>query len=144
MQMPPPDAQTPLMGCMTGQPEGSVDLAVVERAGIDLRIIETEDAAEGPFQLIAHHGLLVRGGGAQAVEHNDGVGDGGVGIDVVEPDHDAVVLATCGVAGAGAEDGIDDRAVGVIDDAERVVGWPKALRRQAGRIPHCRPRCWSC
>ena len=111
--------------------EGSVDLAVGECAGIDLGIVETKDATEGPFELIAHHGLLIRGGGAQSVEHNDRVGDGGVGIDVVEPDHDTVVLAACGVAGAGTEDGIDDRAVGVKDDAEGVGG---GRRRDIGRL----------
>ena len=31
-----------------------------------------------------------------------------------------------GSAGAGAEDGVDHRAVGVIDDAQRVVQWPRA------------------
>ena len=142
--MPPPEPQTPLRGCITGQPSGAVGLAVGERAGIHLRIVEAEDAAEGALQLIAHHRQLVRGGGAKAVEQNDGVGDGGVGIDVVEPDHDAVVLAAGGVAGAGAEDGVDDRAVGVEDDAERIGGGRRRDVGGLGDAPHCRPRCWRC
>ena len=54
------------------------------------------------------------------------VGDGGVGVEVVEPDVDAVVLAGVGLAGRGAEDRVDDRAVGVVDDGERDSWWPRA------------------
>ena len=109
-------------GCMTGQPSGAAGLAVGERAGVDLGVVEAEDAAEGALQLEAHHLEQIGVGGAEAVEQDDGVGDGGVGVEVVHPDVDAVVLASVGLAGAGAEDGVDDGAVGVVDDAERIVG----------------------
>ncbi len=54
------------------------------------------------------------------------MGDGGVGIEVVDPDVDAVVLAGVGLAGGGAEDGVDDGAVGIVDDGERDSWWPRA------------------
>ena len=69
---------------------------------------------------------MVGVGGAEAVEQDDAVGDGGVGVEVVHPDVDAVVLAGVGLAGVRAEDGVDDRAVGVVDDAERDSWWPRA------------------
>ena len=116
--------QTPLSGCITGQPCGSAGLAVLERAGIDLRVVEAEHAAEGALQLVAHHLHQVGVGGAEAVEQDHGVGDGRVGVDVVQPDADAVVLATGGLAGAGAEEGVDDRAVGVVDDSPLDIVWP--------------------
>ena len=49
--------------------------------------------------------------------------DGRIGIEVVDPDVDAVVLAGVGLAGGGAEDGVDDGAVGVVDDGERDSWW---------------------
>ncbi len=122
MQSPPLAPQAPLSGCMTGQPCNAAGFAVSGRAGIDLRIIEAENAAEGALQLKAHH-LKHRGvGGAEAVENDDSVSDGGVGVEVVDPDVDGIVLAGVGLAGGGAEDGVDHRAVGVVDDGERVVG----------------------
>jgi len=69
---------------------------VGERAGVDLRIIEAEDAAKGALDLVAHHFDKVGIGGAEAVEQDDGVGDGCVGVEIVHPDEDAVVLATGG------------------------------------------------
>src|SRR5208283_3487429 len=45
-----------------------------------------------------------------------------IGIDVVDPEVDAVVLATGGRACAGAIEGVDDRTVGVEDDGQRIVG----------------------
>ncbi len=122
MQAPPLAPQAPLMGCITGQPERAAGLVVGERAGIDLRVVEAEDAAEGALELEAHHLKEIGVGGAEAVEQDDGVGDGGVRVEVVDPDVDAVVLAGVGLAGGGAEDGVDDGAVGVVDDGERVVG----------------------
>jgi len=102
------------------------DTAVLERTrlewiGIDLRVVEAENAAEGALELKAHGGEQAGVEGAEAVEQDDAVGDGGVGVDVVEPEPDAVVLATCGVACAGAEDGVDHGAVGIVDNADRVV-----------------------
>ena len=125
MQSPPEGPQTPLRGCMTGQP-GAAGLSVLVGRGVDLGVVETEDAAEGALELEAHHGEQIGVGGAEAVEQDDGVGDGGVGIEVVHPDPDAVVLATGGLAGGGAEEGVDDRAVGVVDDGERDRWWRRA------------------
>ena len=68
-----------------GPAEGSVQLVVLLRAGIDLGIIEAEDAAEGALQLKAHHGQQIGVGGAAAIEQNESVGGGSVGVDVVEP-----------------------------------------------------------
>ncbi len=48
--------------------------------------------------------------------------DGCIGIEIVHPDKDAVVLATGGLAGGGAEDGVDDGAVGVVEDGEGIAG----------------------
>ena len=48
--------------------------------------------------------------------------DGRIGEDVIDPHPDTVVLATGGVAGAGAEEGVDDRAVGVVDDSQWIGG----------------------
>ena len=130
--MPPLDAANAAQGLHHRPAQHAVDLAVVQRAGIHLGIVQTENAAEGPLQFVAHHRQLVGSGGAQPVEQNDGVGDGRIGLNVVQPHHDAVVLAACGVGSAGAEDGVDHRAVGVIDHAERVAQWPRALHRRAG------------
>ena len=95
MQAPPLAPQTPLNGCMTGQP--SVPPARRRSsAGVHLRVVEAENAAEGALQLVAHHLQQVGVGGAEAVEQDDAVGDGGVGVDVVQPDKDAVVLAAVG------------------------------------------------
>ena len=85
----------------------AVGFAVGERAGVDLRIVKAEDAAEGALQLEAHHFEQIGVGGAEAVEHDDAVGDGRVGVEVVHPDVDAVVLAGVGLAGGGAEDRVD-------------------------------------
>ena len=107
---------------MTGQPCSAAGVAALEGAGVDLGVVEAEDAAEGALEFVAHHLDEVGVGGAEAVEQDDGVGDGGVGIEVVDPDEDAVVLATGGLAGGGAEEGVDDGAVGVVDDGEGIVG----------------------
>ena len=96
--------------------------AVGERAGIDLGIVEAEDAAEGALDLVAHHLDEIAGRGAAAVEEDDGVGDGGVGFQVVHPHVDSIVLAGVRLARAGAVDGIDDRAVIVVEDGQRIVG----------------------
>ena len=49
------------------------------------------------------------------------VGEGGIGVDVVDPDVDAVVLATVLLGDARAEEGVDDRSVGVKDDAHWIA-----------------------
>ena len=104
-------------------PSGSAAGELIGKGGgVDLGVVEAEDAAEGALQLVAHHLEQIGGGGAEAVEKDDAVGDGGVGVEVVEPEADAVVLAAGGLAGAGAEEGVDDRAVGVVDDAEGIGG----------------------
>ena len=51
MQSPPAAPQTPLSGCMTGQPCVPPGSPFGERAGIDLGVVEAEDAAEGALQL---------------------------------------------------------------------------------------------
>jgi hypothetical protein len=79
-----------------------------------------ETVAESALYFETHHREQVGVCGAKAVQQNDGVGDGGVGIDVVHPHKDAVVLAVHGLARVGSEDGVDDRAVGVVDDTHGV------------------------
>ena len=98
-----------------------VGLAALD-AGVHLRVVEAENPPEGSLQLKAHHLQLRGGGGAEAVEQNNAVGDGGGGVDAVQPEIDAVVLAACGQAGAWAEEGFDPLAVGVKDDAQRIAG----------------------
>ena len=95
--------------------------AIVQGSGIHLGVVEAENAAEGAFQLVLHHLNEVSVGGAEAVEKDDGMGDGRVGLDVVEPRKDAVVLATGWVAGACSEERVDHRPVGVVDDGERIA-----------------------
>ncbi len=48
------------------------------------------------------------------------MGDCGVGIEVVHPHKDAVVLAARGLARGCAEDGVDDRAIRVINDSKGI------------------------
>ncbi len=109
-------------GLHDGPALGASGLAVRESAGVDLRVVEAEDTAEGALELKAHHLDKIGIGGAETVEQDDAVGDCGVGVEVVCPDVDAVVLAGIRLAGGGAEDGVDHRAVGVINDGKRVVG----------------------
>ena len=122
MQAPPLAPHAPLEGLHDRPAQRAVGFVVGEGAGIDLRVVEAEDAAESALQLEAHHLEQVGVGGAEAVEQDDAVGDGRVGVEVVHPDVDAVVLAGVGLAGGGAEDRVDDRAVGIVDDGERIVG----------------------
>ena len=94
---------------------------VLERSGIYLRIVQVENVAEGAFKLEAHHCQHVCIGCAEAVEQKNGVGDGGVGVDVVDPKPDAVELATGGIACAGAEERVDHRTVFVEDNPHRIL-----------------------
>ena len=73
-------------------------------------------------------------GGAEAVEDDDGVSDGGVGVEVVHPDVDAVVLAGVRLARGGAEDRVDDRAVGVVDDGQRIIDGRRRDVRGRGNL----------
>ena len=105
-----------------GQPSAAVGIAVGECAGVDLGEVEAEDAAEGALELEGHHLQHRSAGGAEAVEKDGAVGEGGVGIEVVEPDIDCVVLAGVGLAGGGTVDRIDHGAVGVKDDGDGKAG----------------------
>ena len=82
------------MGCITGQPSIPLTSPLVAAPGLTCGVVQAENAAEGPLQLEAHHREQIGIGGAEAVEQDDGVGDGGVGVDVVEPYKNAIVLAT--------------------------------------------------
>jgi hypothetical protein len=74
------------------------------------------------LELITHHLKEGGVGGAEAVEEDEGVGDGGVGVEIVCDDEDAVELATGWLAGGGAEKGVDNGAVGVVDDGDKISG----------------------
>lgn len=74
------------------------------------------------LELVAHHLEKVGVGGAETVEDDDAVCNGSVGVQVVHPDVDAVVLTGVRLAGSGAENRVDDRAVGIVDDADGIVG----------------------
>ena len=102
--------------------ECAVGFAVGQRAGIDLREVQPEDTSKDPFQLKAHHRELVGRVGAETVQKNDAVREGRVRLDVVEPGLHAVILATSRVAGRGPEEGVANRAVRVVDHADRVAG----------------------
>ena len=99
-----------------------VRLAAGCGAGVHLRVVQAENPPEGPLQIVAHHRQQAGVGGAPAVEHDDGVGHGRIRVDVVHPHEDVVIFATDRVAGAGAEDGVDHRAIGVVDYPHREAG----------------------
>src|SRR4029078_11655245 len=116
--------------------EQRVVLGALSVTVVHLRIVKTEDAAKGARDLVLHHGDETGGGGAEAVEKDDGMRDGGAGAEVVEPRVHAVVLATGGIGGACAEKQVDERTVGVVCDGERKIrgGWGDIGWGREGRV----------
>ena len=120
-----------------GQPSSCVWIVHGKSGRVYLGVVEAQNAAEGAFQLVLHHFDQVGVCGAEAVDENDGVGDGGVGLDVVEPGKDAIVLTAGGITRSGAEEAVNDGAIGVKNNGEWIVGrrWRDVGRRGEYLVP---------
>ena len=101
------------------------DLVAGEHLFVGLGPVEAEDLAEGADELVLQNGNLRSVGCAKAVDDHERVYDVARRREIVEEGEDAVLLAGGGGACSWAEEGVDDGAVGVVNDGDglgRVAG----------------------
>ncbi len=124
MQLSPLALQSRSMGCMMGHPARPSDVTWSPE-NISSLVCDQSRPSTCPkarTSWYCEHGDLRGVSGAEAVYQHERVCDVARRSEIIDEGKDAILLAGGGGAGSRAEEGVDDRAVFVIDDGDGFCG----------------------